>query len=32
MQSKATTPEQYAKELPEERKAPIEKLRDVINK
>lgn len=30
MQSKATTPEQYVNELPEDRKIPIQKLRDVI--
>lgn len=32
MQSKATTPEQYISELPEERKEVISKLRDVILK
>ena len=30
MQSKATTPQQYLDELPEERKAPINKLRQQI--
>ncbi len=32
MISKATTPEQYLKELPAERKAPVSKLRDTILK
>ncbi len=30
MQSKATTPEQYLNELPEERQEPVRKLRQVI--
>jgi len=30
MQSKATSPEQYINELPEERKTPIKKLRHAI--
>ena len=32
MQSKATTPEQYLKELPQERKQVMTKLRDIILK
>lgn len=32
MISKASTPEQYMQELPEERKEPLKKLRDVIRK
>ncbi|NNK69943.1 MAG: DUF1801 domain-containing protein, partial [Flavobacteriaceae bacterium] len=32
MQYKATTPEEYVSQIPEERKGPIEKLRQVINK
>ncbi|MBT8258699.1 MAG: DUF1801 domain-containing protein [Bacteroidia bacterium] len=32
MQYKATTPEEYVAQIPEERKGPIEKLRQVINK
>jgi len=32
MQSKALTPEHYLSELPEERKIPMHKLRDVIKK
>lgn len=32
MQSKALTPQQYLKELPEDRKAPMAKLRNAIVK
>ncbi|MEC4003649.1 DUF1801 domain-containing protein [Flavobacterium sp. SUN052] len=32
MQSKATTPDQYIDELPEDRKAAMQKLRDVVNR
>ena len=32
MQYRATSPEDYIAQLPEERKEPIQKLRDVINK